>query len=315
MSATDSLPRELIGEAALEKAISRTEGCNRPVRLVGTKWLVDKQTGEMTETYSSRNELDGFTYVRCGNRRAKACPSCSHEYKGDAWHLLVCGLAGGKGIPKAVADRPCTFATLTAPSFGVVHGLRQKGPCRGRRDKPVCPHGRPLWCSRGHREGDRELGQPLCADCYDYVGHVLWQWHAPELWRRFTIALQRRLAGSVQVTTKEFANRAKVSYAKVVEFQARGLVHVHVPIRLDGPLGPDGPASTLPFGIRDLEDAILGAAASVSFDTPPLRDGTVYRLRWGTQVDTRSITSEASREAGRGSGRAHPEQVASYLAK
>ena len=32
------------------------------------------------------------------------------------------------------------------------------------------------------------LGQPLCRDCYDYASHVVWQWWAPELWRRFTIA-------------------------------------------------------------------------------------------------------------------------------
>ena len=28
--------------------------------------------------------------------------------------------------------------------------------------------------------------------CYDYLGHVLFTWHLPELWRRFTIALRRR---------------------------------------------------------------------------------------------------------------------------
>ena len=105
------------------------------------------------------------TSVRCGNRRAEVCPSCSAEYKGDAWHLILCGLAGGKGIPESVADHPCTFATFTAPSFGPVHGVRQKGPCRARRDKPVCPHGRPLWCNARHHENDRRLGTPLCADC------------------------------------------------------------------------------------------------------------------------------------------------------
>ena len=32
--------------------------------------LVANATGEVTETYSSGRELDGITYVRCGNRRA-----------------------------------------------------------------------------------------------------------------------------------------------------------------------------------------------------------------------------------------------------
>ena len=78
--------------------------------------------------------------------------------------------------------------------FGAVHGIRQKGPCLARRDKPVCPHGRPLWCTRRHTDEDPRLGEPLCVECYDYTAHVVWQWYAPELWRRFTIALQRHLA-------------------------------------------------------------------------------------------------------------------------
>ncbi len=48
-----------------------------------------------------------------------------------------------------------------------------------------------MWCDRSHRHSDAELGQPLCGDCYDYVAHVLFTWHAPELWRRFTIRVRR----------------------------------------------------------------------------------------------------------------------------
>ena len=180
--------------AGVGNAESRARGCSRPIRLVGSRESVNTTTGEITTVYSSDQELDGRTYVRCGNRRASVCPSCSHEYKGDAWHLLICGLAGGKGVPANVADHPCTFVTLTAPSFGAVHGQRRTGLCRPRRDHPVCPHGRALWCSKRHDEMDPQVGQPLCGKCLDYVRHVLWQWHAPELWRRFTIARQRALA-------------------------------------------------------------------------------------------------------------------------
>ena len=214
-----------------------------------------------------------------------------------------------------MAERPCTFATLTAPSFGPVHGLRQKGPCRARRDKPLCVHGRPLWCNKRHHEADTQLGQPLCGECYDYTGHVLWQWHAPELWRRFTIALQRRLAAVSGLSVKAFRGRCRVSYSKVVEFQARGLIHVHVPIRLDGPEGPDGPACDLGLSTADLEDAVRAAAGLVRLDVGPLSDGMVYRLRWGSQLDCRSITDAAGRDSGRGGRVVHPEQVAAYLAK
>ena len=304
-----------LAEVATDRAVERAGGCARPVRLRGETAVVDTRTGEVRDLYSSTSELDGHTYVRCGNRRASECPPCSHEYKGDAWHLLVCGLAGGKGIPASVAAAPCTFATLTAPSFGLVHGLRHKGPCRARRDRPVCPHGRPLWCSKRHDERDPQLGHPLCGKCYDYTGHVLWQWHAPELWRRFTIALQRRLAAESGLSVKGFRTRCRISYSKVVEFQARGLIHVHVPIRLDGPEGPDGDPCDLALTAGDVEDAVRNAATSVRLDVGPLRDGTGYRLRWGAQVDCRAITGDADRDGGPGGRLAHPEQVAAYLAK
>ena len=52
----------------------------------------------------------------------------------------------------------------------------------------------------------------------------------------------------------------------------------------------------------------------VRLDAPATPDGTVYRLRWGSQVDTRTITDTAARNA---NSRvvAHPEQVAAYTAK
>ncbi|MDX6326681.1 MAG: hypothetical protein QOK15_3035 [Nocardioidaceae bacterium] len=304
----------LVGEAGQADAEKRARGCTRPVRLVGSTNLVDRSTGEIRQVYSSGSELDGITYVRCGNRRAAVCPSCSAEYKGDAWHLLMCGLAGGKGIPITVATHPCTFATLTAPSFGPVHGLRQKGPCRARRDRPVCSHGRPARCTRRHSDGDPVLGQPLCPDCYDYLAHVVWQWHAPELWRRFCIALQRDLAARCGLTVPDFRRRCVISYSKVVEFQARGVIHVHVPIRLDGPQGPDGPAPEVGLTTSDLEDAVHATAARVVLDSAPLRDGSVYRLRWGARVDTRTITDTADQRS-RSPHVAHPRQVAAYLAK
>jgi hypothetical protein len=164
----------------------------------------------------------------------------------------------------------------------------------------------------GHGSGS---GAPLCPECYDYTGHVLWQWNAPELWRRFTIALQRALARRCGLSVPAFRARCRVSYSKVVEFQARGLIHVHVPIRLDGPDGPDGSASSLPLSTADLEDAVHTAATDVRLITAPLRDGSAYELRWGSQVDTRSITGDAGRDSQRATRAVHPEQVAAYLAK
>jgi hypothetical protein len=301
----------LVARVGVEDAQRRVRGCTRPIRLHGSTTVVRRSTGEVVSHYNSAQELDGHTYLRCGNRRASVCPSCSHEYKGDAWHLLVCGLAGGKGIPEAVAGHPAVFVTLTAPSFGPVHGTRAKGPCRARRDRPICPHGRPAWCTARHADGDPRLGLPLCADCYDYPAHVVWQWWAPELWRRFTIALGRALATQAGLTPAELRRVARVNYTKVVEFQARGVIHVHALIRLDGPDGPASPPGLL-LDAAKLEAAARRAAGQVCLHVPVPHGGGLA-LRWGAQVDTRPITPEAGRDAA--GGPAHPRQVAAYLAK
>jgi hypothetical protein len=301
----------LLAEAAHSDVERRVRGCSRPIRLVGSTTRVFKATGEVIERYSSSDELDGVTYVRCGDRRASRCESCSHEYKGDAWHLLSAGVAGGKGVPDTVTEHPAVFVTLTAPSFGPVHGQRRGGLCRPRRDRPTCPHGRPLWCTARHGDDDRRLGEPLCADCYDYVGHVLWQWHAPELWRRFAIALTRTLATRAGIPRGRWGDVARVSYTKVVEFQARGVIHVHAVVRLDGPTGPDS-APAVSLDTDDLAVAVTTAADTIRLVARP--DGLEpVALRWGGQVDVRPITTGAHRE-GR-IGDAHPLQVAAYLAK
>ena len=111
-----------------------------------------------------------------------------------------------------------------------------------------------------------------------------------------------------------FRGVCKISYSEVVEFQARGAIHVHVPIRLDGPASRDGPPPRLGLSTADLEDPVEAAAGRVNVSSAPLRDGAVYQLRCGAQVDTRAITEGADCE-GHGGVVVHQEQVASYLAK
>jgi hypothetical protein len=302
----------LLGAVAHEDVDKRVRGCSRPVRLVGSTTRINAVTGEVVGFYSSAQELDGYTWVRCGDRRAARCESCSREYKGDAWHLLSAGLVGGKGAPESVTTHPSTFVTLTPPSFGPVHGRRRGAPCRARRDRPVCPHGRPLYCLHRHSEDDRRLGEPLCPDCYDYLGHVLWQWHAPELWRRFSIALGRTLARRAGVSRRVFARQlARVSYTKVAEFQARGLIHVHAVMRLDGPAGPDSPPR-IRLDALELGAAIEAAARSVRLEVHPDGYERVV-LGWGEQIDTRPISLGADRDDQ--AGDVHPEMVAAYLSK
>ena len=111
----------------------------------------------------------------------------------------MAGAAGGmKDVPAEVAAHPLVFATLTAPSFGPVHAAKKPGRRGSRRCRPrsgdgrqLCPHGRPTWCMAVH-DHDRRAGRSAAVPgLLRLPGHLVWQWWAPELWRRFTIALRR----------------------------------------------------------------------------------------------------------------------------
>ncbi|TQJ52183.1 replication initiator [Phycicoccus sp. SLBN-51] len=299
------------------QALSRVGFCANPVRLVGRSEMFDTSTGELVRSYGSGDEALGVTFTRCGNRRADKCESCSRLYAADTFQLIRAGIAGGKTVPETVADNPLVFATLTAPSFGPVHGTRPNGGrCRPRRDTGHrCHHGRPTSCMAVHSEDDPTLGQPLCSDCYDYASQVVWQWWAPELWRRFTITLRRLLAHHLSTTSSRLGDVASLQYAKVAEYQLRGAVHFHALVRLDGPQTPDGFAPA-PAAITapTLACLVEEAATAVRFTAPPVHcDDTARALAFGAQVDTRPVRT--SRRTDDPERSLTPEQVAGYLAK
>ena len=123
-----------------QRMVYATGGCAQPVRLHGERITVDAGTGEVLDVYRTADEPTGFLLTACGNRRASRCPACSATYKDDTYHLIISGLRGGKGVPEDVSGHPRVFATFTAPSFGAVHGHREKDgktlPCRPRRNRP-----------------------------------------------------------------------------------------------------------------------------------------------------------------------------------
>lgn len=252
---------------------ARVGYCTNPIRVRGTSTTFDRDTGQPLQTYSTLDEAFGVLHLRCGNRRADVCPSCSRVYAADTFHLIRCGLTGGKGVPDTVADNPLVFATLTAPSFGSVHGLRDGArrchPRSGRES--TCSHGRSMSCLQRHGASDSVLGQPLCWECYDYASQVVWQWWAPELWRRFTITLRRLIAKTLGVRPGALNNCATLQYAKVAEFQLRGVVHFHALVRLDGPKGEDGFAAS-PTSIDPALLARLVEDAARAVSGPPRRD-------------------------------------------
>jgi hypothetical protein len=252
--------------------------------------------------------------VACGNRRESRCPPCSERYRRDAYFLVAAGLSGSeeKGVSNEVASHPLVFATFTAPSFGAVHrrvvdaggGARR---CRVSGEAQECEHGIPMRCLERHAEGDPRIGQALCPSCYDYEAAALWNANLGALWRRTITYLPRELAALSRLSVAALRSQVRVAYAKVAEFQARGAVHVHAVIRLDGPDGPD----TAPAGgatAQRLAEAVARTAARVAV-TVAGPDGRELIIHWGAQVDTRPIT--ADRDAGDG----HGASVAGYLAK
>jgi hypothetical protein len=162
-----------------------------------------------------------------------------------------------------------------------------------------------LSCNELHARGDARLGEPLCPDCYDYTGSVLFNACATELWRRFTITLRRTLARQAGMTGKAFAAQARVSFAKVAEYQRRGIVHFHAIIRLDGPAGP---ATVPPTWATTalLAAAIAQAADAVRLDVPAAAGLPARTLAWGREHDTRPITTTGDLTDGK---------VAAYVAK
>src|SRR6478672_10101083 len=111
--------------------------CAKPVRLVGTSDTINPVTGEVVSSYASNSEPDAVTYLRCGNRRRAVCPSCSHQYQGDVFHVIMAGAAGGmKAVPAEFAGHPLSFATLTAPAFARVHTAKKPGRRGSRRCRP-----------------------------------------------------------------------------------------------------------------------------------------------------------------------------------
>ncbi|GAA2666238.1 replication initiator [Actinoplanes palleronii] len=315
--------------------------CTRPVRLAGTLTTIEAATGRILDLRHTADMPDGTIYKPCGNRRASVCPACSKRYQNDAYQLVRAGLVGGKGVPAEVARHPAVFPTFTAPSFGEVHTRRVKKhtcarrtecdcraePCHARRDLTVCPHGARLACFARHDLADPRLGTPLCLDCYDHAGQVVWNLYAGELWRRTTITIRRyieqlcRERGVAKVSMTYERNGTirtrwvlpvRLSFGKAAEMQRRGVAHFHAIIRLDG-FDPDRPDSTVaPPAALDADDLVAAvdhAATTVVFATVPHpHEPGGWRIGWGDQVLTKVITVAAL-------GEVTDAQVAAYLAK
>ena len=216
------------GFGSWRERVTAVGGCARPVRLAGSTHLEDAAGRRF-------GEQAGSIFAPCNNRREAVCQPCAARYSADTFHLVRAGLTGGKGVPDTVTGHVRVFTTLTPPSFGPVH----------TRPTTTTGRARPCGCGTHHSEHDPRLGTALDPEGYDYVGAVLWQAHATELWRRFTITTARHLAAALGIPLGRLREHFRISYTKVAEYQRRGLVHFHAVIRVDG---PDGPPVHPPMG-------------------------------------------------------------------
>lgn len=299
----------------LENALARVGNCAHPIRLRGSSHTIDRRTGEVLSAFDSRHLPGQELHVPCGNRRASKCPACSRVYARDTFELIRAGVAGGKQVSETVADNPLVFLTLTAPSFGHVHSTRGGQRCRPRDKVRRCEHGRPTGCFAAHSDDDPAVGAPICPDCYDLDTAIVWQWFAPELWRRFTVALRRAIAAHLDMPESRLKDVARVQYAKVAEPQRRGTIHFHALIRLDGPAA-DGTGAPAPSTLTAPELARIAqrAATHVSYAAPPVDDDDQARvLRFGVQIDAREVSASNRRDAA--DEPLTGEQVAGYIAK
>jgi hypothetical protein len=99
----------------------------------------------------------------------------------------------------------------------------------------------------------------------------------------------------------------RIAYAKVAEFQARGLVHFHAIVRLDG-AEDRATAPGVTVSPEELCDAIREAAGRARLQGDA-GDGETTDVRFGEQLHTRVLSgAEDGRELS-------PGQVAAYVAK
>ncbi|MEV0243442.1 replication initiator [Streptomyces sp. NPDC050674] len=276
--------------------VRNLRGCTSPVNLHGWTITTDSATKEVVRSYRSEDEPSGRLLTTCGNRRASRCPACSRVYAADTYHLIKAGLSGGKNVAETVRDHPRAFVTLTAPSFGPVHN--RKTDSTGKT--------RPCGCGSHHTEDDPALGTPLDPATYDYTGAVLWNAHAGQLWGRFTTYLRRALAEHLGMTQKALNAALRVSFAKVAEYQKRGLVHFHAVIRFDG---PDGHVtSPPPWATFDALQVAVGLAverARLTVESDAIGERVI---KWGDRFKVDKISAL-------GDGELTDAKVAGYVAK
>ena len=231
------------------------------------------------ETTLSTGEVSLSTFEkRCGTRRKDLCEPCSIIWKDDAYFALMTGAKGYQG--------KMTFITLTAPGwrrYGKAHTLT-----RGDKKFSTCP------CKKKHAVDDPLVGLPLDKNKFSHEKVVEFNHLAPRL---TAITLQKiwRLMATQNSTSIKNAMRPT---ARVMEWQERGLLHVHIIV-----LGE------IPEDV--VRAAVLGRPAQNK--TRSVSPTSHKGVRWGRQLDVKHVDGKNIDESKKLSG--YLTKVISYAVK
>ncbi len=216
------------------------------------------QTGEM---------FQDVVPLRCSTRRKEDCEPCSQIWRDDAFHVLSEG---------ALSAPSLTFITFTAPGssfFGKTHTASYKGLASER-----------CACRKRHNPDDPLLGIPLDVDSFGYEKVAQFNNVASRLTAITMQKIWRILAKESGVKIAD----ARLPTARVMEWQNRGLVHVHILVQ-----GFVSASAVLA--------AVRGREAEDGRRT--IKPAESQGFTWGPQLVVKHITSE---DRGR---------LASYLTK
>lgn len=146
-------------------------------------------------------------------------------------------------------------------------------------------------------------------DCFAYRGAVVWNTMLPTLWKATRDRLESAVAAGSGRSVAALRRQVRVTFVKAAEMQARGLVHLHVVVRVDGRSADPDEVVAPPVwaGVDLVADCLRAVLADVTVEAPdPAHPDQVRLVRWGEQHDIRALALDGPDSGGK---------IASYLAK
>ena len=301
-----------------ERQLRSTGYCRRPVRLRGRVDAIDAATGEVAHVVLDRARAgrDAAEVLRQPARGGlpvvRARPTAATRSSSSRP-----GCAAARACPRPVAEHPMVFADadgaeLRAGALAPGRSTARRGAAGRAATASVCPHGVSVACGEVHDEDDPRLGEPLCAECFDYEHAVLWNALAPELWRRTAIQIPRELARLTGVAARSCAARARVvREGRRVPAPRRAALPLRAPARRASAERRRASSRRRPSSARELLIDAARAAVAARVGALPAPDerrraaGSRRRrreIRWGAQVEVREL--DARRPARRRRARA-----------